>query len=124
MLVVVLIQSARVFAVTDQPVDRGEVFALCQLLIQAPENLPEPERSPSFSNWKQNKITESKMKTHTKTQHNKQVWANNTAKAITKKPEKEKENLLYANLTIAVTFKHVSQKMKKLFKLNLAWDSS
>lgn len=41
MLVVVFIQGTGVFAVTDQPVDRREVFALCQLLIQAPENLPE-----------------------------------------------------------------------------------
>jgi len=44
MLVVVLIQGTCVFAVTDQPVDRGEVLALCQLLIQAPENLSEARK--------------------------------------------------------------------------------
>lgn len=38
-LVVVFIQSTRVFAVADEPVDRGEVLPLGQLLIQTPEHL-------------------------------------------------------------------------------------
>lgn len=39
--VVILVQSASVFAVADQPVDRGEVLPLSQLLIQTPEHLRE-----------------------------------------------------------------------------------
>lgn len=38
-LVVILIQSTSVFAVADQPVHRGEVLPLSQLLIQTPEHL-------------------------------------------------------------------------------------
>lgn len=40
-LVVILIQSASVFAVADQPVHGGEVLPLGQLLIQTPEHLRE-----------------------------------------------------------------------------------
>lgn len=40
-LVVVLIQSTGVFAVADQPVHRGKVLPLSQLLIQTPEHLRE-----------------------------------------------------------------------------------
>lgn len=49
MLVVVLVQGSRVFAVADQPVYRWEVLALCQLLIQAPENLPEVRKVNQLS---------------------------------------------------------------------------
>lgn len=38
-LVIVLIQCARVLAVADQPVHRGEVLPLSQLLVQTPEHL-------------------------------------------------------------------------------------
>lgn len=38
-LVVILIQSASVFAVADQPVHRGKVLPLSELLIQTPEHL-------------------------------------------------------------------------------------
>ena len=38
-LVVVVVQRARVLAVADQPVDRGEVLPLGQLLVQTPEHL-------------------------------------------------------------------------------------
>ena len=39
--VVILVQSASVFAVADEPVHRGEVLPLSQLLIQTPEHLKE-----------------------------------------------------------------------------------
>lgn len=40
-LVVILIQSTGVFAVADQPVHRGKVLPLSQLLIQTPKHLRE-----------------------------------------------------------------------------------
>lgn len=43
-LVIVLIQSTSVLAVADQPVHRGEVLPLSQLLIETPEHLREERR--------------------------------------------------------------------------------
>lgn len=43
--VVILIESAGVFAVADQPVDGGEVLPLSQLLIQTPEHLRDEIRA-------------------------------------------------------------------------------
>lgn len=39
MFVVIFIQSSCVLAVADQPVYRGEVLSLSQLLVQTPEHL-------------------------------------------------------------------------------------
>lgn len=44
-LVVILIQSSGVLAVADEPVHRGEVLPLSQLLIQTPEDLSENEQN-------------------------------------------------------------------------------
>lgn len=43
MFVVIFIQRSSVLAVTDQPVDRREVFPLSQLLVQPPEHLSTEE---------------------------------------------------------------------------------
>lgn len=51
-LVVILIQSTSVFAVADQPVHRGEVLPLSQLLIQTPEHLRANNKSEELSAFK------------------------------------------------------------------------
>lgn len=42
-LIIIFIQSTSVFAVAYEPVDRGEVLPLSQLLIKTPENLREED---------------------------------------------------------------------------------
>ena len=41
---VVVVESTHVLAVADEPVDRGEVFALRQLLVQTPKHLHDAQR--------------------------------------------------------------------------------
>lgn len=48
-LVVILIQSACVLAVTDQPVYGGKVLPLRQLLIQTPEHLKKKKTNQLIS---------------------------------------------------------------------------
>ena len=42
--VVELVECSHVLAVGDEPVDGGKVFALGQLLVQAPEHLHDAQR--------------------------------------------------------------------------------
>ena len=43
--VIIFIKGSSVFAVADEPVDRGEVLPLSQLLIQTPEHLREDKQA-------------------------------------------------------------------------------
>lgn len=52
MFVVIFIQRPSVLAVTDQPVNRREVFPLSQLLVQPPEHLSTEEKR--LTNTKKN----------------------------------------------------------------------
>lgn len=52
MFVVIFIQRPSVLAVTDQPVNRWEVFPLSQLLVQPPEHLSTEEKR--LTNTKKN----------------------------------------------------------------------
>jgi len=42
-LIIVLVESAHILAVADEPVDGGEVFTLGELLVQPPEHLDDTE---------------------------------------------------------------------------------